>query len=140
MNRFLKSAAFPILIVILLVFVAQRLVVSSEDKAPEPTFNQFLTQIQAGQIEKVQMEPRGPRGRGHTARGRTPRSTPPATPEDYGQALTDQLETAEVPFTVKGTAGASAWCASSSPLAPFVLFMLFFLIILRTGCRAAGAR
>jgi len=44
-NRFLKSAAFPILIVILLVFVAQRLVVSDEDKAPPPTFPALIADI-----------------------------------------------------------------------------------------------
>ena len=46
MNKFLKSAAFPILIVILLVFVAQRLVVSSEPSSPAPTFSDFTQQIQ----------------------------------------------------------------------------------------------
>ena len=47
MNKFLRSAAFPILIVILLVFVAQRLVVSDSTAAPAPTFSQLLTDIEA---------------------------------------------------------------------------------------------
>ncbi|HEX2506740.1 MAG TPA: hypothetical protein VHK23_00355, partial [Miltoncostaeaceae bacterium] len=53
MNRFLKSAAFPILIVILLVFVAQRLVVSDENKAPPPTFPQLVSDIQSGDVARA---------------------------------------------------------------------------------------
>ena len=53
LNKFLKSAAFPILIVILLVFVAQRLVVSSEPSKPAPTFNEFTQQIADGDVAKA---------------------------------------------------------------------------------------
>ena len=47
MNKLVKSAVLPILIVILLVFVAQRLIVSDSSSAPSPTFNQLLTDILA---------------------------------------------------------------------------------------------
>ena len=38
MNRFFRSAAFPILIVLLLAFVAQRLVVSNSGSQRTPDF------------------------------------------------------------------------------------------------------
>ncbi len=41
---------------ILLVFVAQRLVVSSEPSTPAPTFNQFTKDIAAGNVTKATMK------------------------------------------------------------------------------------
>src|ERR1044071_8896529 len=44
MTRFFKSAAFPIIIVIILAFFASKLI-SSGDRAEKTTFSQFLTQL-----------------------------------------------------------------------------------------------
>ena len=44
MTRFFKSAAFPIIIVIVLAFFASKLI-SGNDRAEKTTFSQFLTQI-----------------------------------------------------------------------------------------------
>ena len=44
MTRFFKSAAFPIIIVIILAFFASKLI-SQHDKADKTTFSQFLTQL-----------------------------------------------------------------------------------------------
>ena len=53
MSKFLKSAAFPILIVVLLVFVAQRLVVSSEPASQAPTFDEFVALIAEGDVREA---------------------------------------------------------------------------------------
>ena len=45
MSRFFKSAAFPIIIVIVLAFFASRLI-SNADRAEPTTFGEFLTQIE----------------------------------------------------------------------------------------------
>ncbi len=52
MSRFFKSAAFPILIVIVLAFFASKLI-QSGNEAPKTTFSQFLKQIDNGQIDNV---------------------------------------------------------------------------------------
>ena len=52
MKRFFKSAAFPILLVVILAFVAQRVI--SPDTGPEPpTYNEFLTMVEKGEIADV---------------------------------------------------------------------------------------
>ena len=59
LNRFLKSAAFPILIVILLVFVAQRLVVSESTAAPGADLQRApVATSRRGEISKVDDEGR----------------------------------------------------------------------------------
>ena len=52
MRRFFRSAAFPILIVIVLAFFAQQLI-SPDSKSTTPSFNQFLGQIESKQIDQV---------------------------------------------------------------------------------------
>src|SRR4051812_4113909 len=54
MSRFFKSAAFPILIVVVLAFFAQKLISPGETKSP-PSYGTFIQQLQAGDIKKVNM-------------------------------------------------------------------------------------
>src|SRR5918992_2771509 len=55
MSRFFKSAAFPIIIVIVLAFFASRLI-SESDQADKVTFNQFLTEIESpGHVKSVSL-------------------------------------------------------------------------------------
>src|SRR3954468_13141485 len=54
MSRFFKSAAFPILIVIVLAFFASKLI-SDSDQPNKPNFQQFLTQVDQGKVQSVVM-------------------------------------------------------------------------------------
>jgi len=55
MSRFFKSAAFPILIVIVLAFFAQRLI-SGGQSAKAPTYSEFISQLSAGDIKSVDLK------------------------------------------------------------------------------------
>ena len=126
LNKFLKSAAFPILIVILLVFVAQRLVVSGEDKAPSPVYSEFVASISRGEIEKVTLEVATQEARVVRKDGTT--FTTGYVGED-SKSLTTLLETNDVPFAVKGIPS-SPWWSSLIWLAPFVLFIGFWIFLM----------
>ena len=52
MSRFFKSAAFPILIVVVLAFFAQRLI-NPGDSEKAPNYGQFLTLVDEGKIESA---------------------------------------------------------------------------------------
>src|SRR3712207_654602 len=52
MSRFFKSAAFPILIVIVLAFFASRLI-SNNNQADAPKFSGFLQQLDQGRIDEA---------------------------------------------------------------------------------------
>ena len=52
MSRFFKSAAFPILIVIVLAFFASKLI-QNGNQAPATDYDTFLTQIDNGQVDRV---------------------------------------------------------------------------------------
>ena len=55
MSRFFKSAAFPILIVVVLAFFAQKLI-SPGDTRPKPEFSDFLSQVQTGEVKSANLK------------------------------------------------------------------------------------
>ena len=126
MSKFLKSAAFPILIVILLVFVAQRLVVSSEPSTPAPTFDQFVAMIGQGEVERATIKVES---KEVDVTLRDEREFTTGYPEDYSENLVNQLEANEVPFQVKGISS-SPWWSSLIWLAPFILFIGFWIYLM----------
>jgi cell division protease FtsH len=126
MNRFLKSAAFPILIVILLVFVAQRLVVSDEPAQAAPTFNQFIADIKQGEVARATLKVESQEAE-VTLKDGTQFTT--GYPTEYGAQLVSELQAAEVPFEVRGISG-SPWWSSLIWLAPFVLFIAFWIYLM----------
>ena len=58
MSRFFKSAAFPILIVIVLAFFASKLIASG-DQTKSPGYSGFVTQLNKGQVESVTLKSTG---------------------------------------------------------------------------------
>ena len=126
MNKFLKSAAFPILIVILLVFVAQRLVVSESSAAPSPSFSDLLSQIQTGGVKAVTMKV-SEQELSVTKTDGTKYTT--GYPDDFAGTLTQQLEDAKIPLTVEGR-GSTPWWTFLITLAPFVLFIGFWIFLM----------
>ena len=77
MSRFLKNATFPILIVVVLAFFAQRFLGQDEEK-PKPNFGQFLTQVENGQVKSVTIKTRDNTAQRHRRSTARP-STRPAT-------------------------------------------------------------
>ena len=53
MSRFFKSAAFPIIIVVVLAFFAQRLILSNDEPKQSATWSQFVTAAENGDIRYV---------------------------------------------------------------------------------------
>ena len=55
MRRFFRSAAFPILIVVVLAFFAQRLISPGTQEQP-PSYGDFIQQLQAGQVKTADLK------------------------------------------------------------------------------------
>ncbi|MDQ3318886.1 MAG: ATP-dependent zinc metalloprotease FtsH [Actinomycetota bacterium] len=130
MSKFFKSAAFPILIVVVLAFFVQNLV-SSGSEAKEPTYTDFLAQVDKGEIKKVTLntgdntidvERKGP----ENADGREYETAYPSNTE---QGLVDKLGTARIPIDVEGSGG-SAWSTLLIYALPLLLFLFFWIFIL----------
>ncbi len=141
MKRFFKSAAFPILLVIVLAFVAQRVI--SPDTGPEPpTYNQFLQQVEKGQVSEVNIKTKdntlevteSKAAPGEESGQKFDTGYPPGTE----QSLLNQLDQNDVAVTVEGSGGGGILSMLIYVL-PFLLFFGFW-IFLMNQMQGGGSR
>src|SRR6476620_9716332 len=135
MSRFLKNATFPILIVVVLAFFAQRFLGQNESK-PKPNFGQFLTQVKAGDVKSVTINTRDNTLNVTEADGKTKYQT--GYPDNYEPPLIDQLQKNNVEVSVKGKGG-SNWLSLLTYILPFVLLLAFW-IFLMNSVQGGGSR
>ncbi len=136
MSRFFKNAAFPILIVVVLAFFAQHLISPGEKKA-KPTYGDFLTQVENGDVKSVTINTRdntldvaaGPDGKTKYSTG---------YPNNTEQQLTDDMRKHGVQIKVKGKGG-SSWLSILTYILPFLLFFAFW-IFLMNQVQGGGSR
>src|SRR4051812_18437858 len=130
MSRFFKSAAFPILIVVVLAFFAQKLISPGPQDRPN-TFADFLTQLDNGQISKATVKTKDNtidvvlRDKSKYEVGFV---------DDYGRKLTDQLAAAErthkiQDFTVEGRKS-NGWLSLLTYVLPFLIFIGFWIFLM----------
>ncbi len=153
MKRFFKSAAFPILLVVILAFVAQR-VISPDTGQEPPTYNQFLTMVERGEIADVTIntkdntlevteEPAGRKADAANAdnasgSGDTGEKFETGYPPNTEQSLLNQLDQNDVAVTVEGSGGSSILSMLIYVL-PFLLFFGFW-IFLMNQMQGGGSR
>ena len=131
MSRFFKSAAFPIIIVIVLAFFASRLI-SGTDRAEPKTFGQFLTQIeQKGAIKSVTLKTKD-----NSVEVIQPddKKYEVGFPQAYGDVLVNQLKAAEEArniqsFDVK-PARSNVILSLLTYVLPFLIFIGFWIFLM----------
>src|SRR3954447_19820622 len=130
MSRFFKSAAFPILIVVVLAFFAQKLISPGPQDRPN-TFADFLTQLDNGQIQKATVKTKDNtidvvlRDKSKYEVGFV---------DDYGGKLTHPLTAAErthkiQDFTVEGRKS-NGWLSLLTYVLPFLIFIGFWIFLM----------
>src|SRR5881409_1325897 len=130
MSRFFKSAAFPILIVVVLAFFAQKLI-SPGSPQRQNTFADFQTQLANGQIAKATVKTKDNtidvvlKDKSKYEVGFV---------DDYGRKLTDQLTAAEQAhkiddFTVEGRKS-NGWLSLLTYVLPFLIFIGFWIFLM----------
>jgi cell division protease FtsH len=130
MSRFFKSAAFPILIVVVLAFFAQRLI-SPNDEANKPTFRDFNSQLDAGTIRNVNMKNKDNTVE-VTLRDGTKYKVGFA--DDYGGILTNRLIAAQESgklqdFNITGRQS-NGWLSLLTYVLPFLIFIGFWIFLM----------
>src|ERR671915_153152 len=135
MSRFFKSAAFPILIVVVLAFFAQKLI-SPGEREKSPNYTQFLAQVDQGDIKSVTVNTKDntldvevrkdARMVDEDLRGKKYET---AYPDNTEQNLVNTLRQNNVPIEVKGKGG-GGWLSVLTYVLPFVIFLLFWLFII----------
>ena len=138
MRRFFKSAAFPILLVVILAFVAQK-VITNNPGHESPPYNQ-LTKSGTGLIESGQVEEVSVNTKENTldVKLKNEESFSTGYPLNTEQSLINQLDRNNVKTTVHGTGGSSLLSLLTYIL-PFVLFLALW-IFLMNQMQGGGSR
>jgi len=139
-RRFFKSAAFPILLVVILAFVAQR-VINNPPSTETPSYNEIVKPktglIATERIEEVTINTKDNTLDVKEA-GENGNSFSTGYPPNTEQSLLDELERYNVKTTVHGTGGSSLLSLLTYIL-PFVLFFGFW-IFLMNQMQGGGSR
>jgi cell division protease FtsH len=130
MSKFSKSAAFPILIVVILAFFASQLI-SGPNQKKDPGFGAFVSQLNHREIKSVEMRNKTNElqvTRNDKSQYRVGFAT------DYGDTLTKTLLKAQDSgliqnFDVKGTR-TNGWLQMLTYVLPFLLFIGFWIFLM----------
>ncbi len=129
MSRFFKSAAFPILIVVVLAFFAQKLIGNSSHQ-PKETFGDLLTQLDSGQVKSMSI---------HTKDNTVNVTTTGGVkytvgyPDDYAETLINDAQK-DIPgggngLDVQGKTS-NGWLSLLTYILPFVIFIGFWIFLM----------
>jgi len=132
MSRFFKSAAFPILIVVVLAFFAQKLIGTSSH-APKQTFGNLLTQLQTDQVKNLTIK----------TKDNTVDVTllPQYGGQKYSVGYPDSYASTLINYAQKDTAAiggsldvqgktSNGWLSLLTYILPFVIFIGFWLFLM----------
>jgi cell division protease FtsH len=128
MSRFFKSAAFPILIVVVLAFFAQKLIGTS-NKAPSPTFGTLVQQLQNGQVRNVNFDQKD---NSVTVTLNTGQKYSTGYPDSFSSTLINDAINHDgggsaVTVQSKSTNG---WLSLLTYILPFVIFIGFWIFLM----------
>ena len=124
MSRFFKSAAFPILLVILLAFFVQNLFYGSRT-AEELTFNQFQTAVEQGNVK----EPITLKTKDLVVEGELKDGQPFQVGFTAAWNMEEYLLANEVEFSTD-IQKSSVWVTLLGTLAPILLMVVFFIFLM----------
>jgi cell division protease FtsH len=132
MSRFFKSAAFPILIVIVLAFFASKLI-SSSDQATARSFNTFLTELDRGEVKTATLRTKDNSIEVRLDRPDKNKYTV-GYPSDYADILVNNLRQAKAEarlddFDVK-PARSSVILSLLTYVLPFLIFIGFWIFLM----------
>ncbi len=136
MRRFFRSAAFPILIVVVLAFFAQRLI-SPGSGTETPDYNTFVQRVEQGQIESVTWNTKDNTLNVKQTDGTTYDESYPDSDSAQAELLND-LQQHNVKTEIKGKGGSSLLSLLTYIL-PFLLFFAFW-IFLMNQMQGGGSR
>ena len=135
MSRFFRSALFPLIVIVLLVYLASQTLLPRSKEATKWTYSQLITQIETNPETFEEPVVFNPKGRSIEAI-QTAAADGSETkikvnyPSDQSQIeFQNLLQDKGVPFDSKGT-GQNAWWSILTYLLPFVLFFGFWIFLM----------
>jgi cell division protease FtsH len=126
-NRFFRSALFPLIIIVLLVYLASQTLLPGRSETRKITYSEAMTEVKKGAINEVLFTPSRQQINLTHVDGRKLKVNYP-TPQSATQ-FQNLLEKHNITFDSKGT-GSSAWWSLLISFLPFVLLIGFWIFLM----------
>jgi cell division protease FtsH len=126
-NRFFRSALFPLIVIVLLVYLASQTLLPGRTDQKKFTTSQLIQHVKSGDVNDVVFVPNRQEVKFTLVDG-TKGKVNYATPQAQLQ-FQNLLEHENVPFDSKGI-GSSAWWSLLANLLPFVLLIGFWIFLM----------
>jgi len=127
MSRFFKSAAFPILIVVVLAFFAQKLIGSSS-KSEKQTFGDMMYQLEHGGVQSLSLHEKDNTANVTTTQGQ---KYTVGYPDGYVSQIITAADKDLSPqnFDIQGKTS-NGWLSLLTYILPFVIFIGFWIFLM----------
>ncbi|MET0938093.1 MAG: ATP-dependent metallopeptidase FtsH/Yme1/Tma family protein, partial [Gaiellaceae bacterium] len=131
MNRFFRSALFPLIVIVLLVYLASQTLIPDQKAAKKVTYSDLIQRVQKDpeSIELVVFNPRKQQITAEPSNEDEPKvKVHYPTPQSQIE-FQNLLQRRDVAFDSKGV-GSSAWWGLLGTFLPLALLILFWLFIM----------
>jgi cell division protease FtsH len=126
-NRFFRSALFPLFVIVLLVYLASQTLIPHGKSAAKLTYSDFRQDIPAGKVSSAEFNPSKRQISGKLTDGKKYSVHYPA--DQSVPAIETALDKASVEYDSKGT-GNWSWIGFFTSLLPFVLLFAFWIFLM----------
>ena len=127
MNRFFRSALFPLVVIVLLVYLASQTLMPRRDGSEKMTYSQLIQATKNGDVSEVTFTPNRQSITAVLDSGQKVKVNYPS-PQSQAQ-FQNVLEEHNVKFDSKGI-GTSAWWALLTGFLPFLLLIGFWIFLM----------
>ena len=135
-NRFFRSALFPLVVIVLLVYLASQTLLPKRNAGQKVTYSQLINEVNAGNVSEAKFDPNR---RSITAVLDSGTKVKVNYPSDQSQIqFQDALEKNKVKFDSKGVGSGLLWSLVTS-LFP-ILLLIGFWIFLMNQMQGGGSK
>jgi cell division protease FtsH len=129
LNRFFRSALFPLIVIVLLVYLASQTLMGGSKNERKVTYSQLIQRVQdqPASIEKIVLDPNKQRASTELQGGEKFNVNYPS--DESLLELENKLQKAGVTYDSKGR-GSSPWWTILTSLLPFVLLFGFWIFLM----------
>ena len=129
MNRFFRSALFPLVVIVLLVWVASQTLIPHSKSEKKETLSQFTALAAQGNVDNVVFNP-NKHSISFTINTEGDKKAPSTTrPTRRFRGSSTRLEKKQISFDSKPTGGFS-WVSAFFSLLPFIILIAFWIFLM----------
>ena len=127
MNRFFRSALFPLIVIVLLVYLASQTLIPRRAEEKKVTYSDLIAQVEQGNVNQLTFNPNKRQINATLVSGQKVKVNYPSDQSQF--ALQQKLEQENVKFDSKGTGG-SWWGSLLISILPFILLIGFWIFLM----------